>query len=431
MSNPVFHNVVYLLCNSLFVYGKYKSMGVFFDKSKTSKKTIILLFAAYLVINSVLHLILVDPAVNLCSNLILFFLLTLNYESSVLKRLVATAAVYLVGMVMEILVYFVFISFAAEQDSTGAIVNVISSILFYFAVILLNNLKNIRKTENKISFPYLFALTAIFICSIYISIVIADEKIKNSNIYIALGIAAVLIINIFVVYIYDILNKNYQKELEHKLLEQQNDFYVRQLENMQQSQSDIRVMRHDMQNHMIAISSISDNNVKIRDYVNEYLQSTKDFKEYSKSGNVIIDSIVNYKLQEAENKGIENEVDIKIPPELNILPFDMGIILGNLLDNAIKAASKSANDKKIQIGIYFEKGFLYIQVENTFDGNVIMEGKKYKTTKADNINHGLGLVSVGRAVEKYDGKMDISHTESLFSVKILLGNFTKNNPKPL
>ena len=301
-------------------------------------------------------------------------------------------------------------------------VNIISSILFYFIVILLNNLKNIRKTDNKISLPYLIALAAIFICSIYTSIVLTDDRIKDNNIYTAFGIAGLLVINVFVVYIYDILNKNYQKELEHKLLEKQNEFYIKQLKIMQQSQNDIKMMRHDINNHMLTISSMADDNVKLKEYVNDFLKSSEGFEEYSKSGNVIIDSIMNYKLKEAADKEIEIESKITVPTALNISPFDMSIILGNLLDNAIESALKSKNDKKIKIKIYFEKSSLYIHIANAFNGDIIMEDKKYKTTKPNKSNHGLGLLSVSRVLGKYNGQMDISYTKSLFSVKILLDN---------
>ena len=420
MSYPVFYSVIYLLCNSLVIYGKYKSMDIFFDKCRTSKKTIIILFMVYLIINSGLYLILGNPLVNLLTNMIMFFLLTFNYISSIYNKLLATAAVYIISMATESIIYYILISFITEQ-TIDIMTNIVSSILFYFIIILLSNLKNI-KTTNKISWIYIFILTMIFICSIYVSIVIADERIKNNNIYTALGIAAVLIINILAVFIYDILNKNYKKELDQQLMEKQNNFYVKQLEMMQQSQNNIKILKHDINNHMITLNSMVDDNIEIKKYINNFINSFDIPDEYSKSGNVIIDSILNYKLQEATEKEIEVELNIKVPPQLNISPFDMSIILGNLLDNAIEAASKLTNDKKIKIDIYFEKGSLYIHITNTFNGIIVMENKKYKTTRQNKESHGLGLLSITNALEKYNGGIDISYKDNLFSIKILLDN---------
>ena len=208
MSYPIFYNVIYLLCNSLSVYGKYKSMDIFFDKNKTSKKIIIALFIGYLIINSGLYLILGNPIINLLNNIIIYFLLTFNYTSSIYKKLFATISVYAISMATESIIYYILISFITEQNNINIIGNIISRILFYFIIIILNNFKDIKATVNKISWNYIFALTTIFVCSIYISIALAYDKLKNNNVYIALGIAGLLVINIFTVYIYLVSKKN-------------------------------------------------------------------------------------------------------------------------------------------------------------------------------------------------------------------------------
>jgi len=397
-------------------------MNIFFDKSINAKKIQICLFMGYWIINSGLYLIFNNPIINLLNNIILFFLLTFNYISSIYKRILATVAVYIISMATESIIYYIISLFITEQNNINILGNIISRILFYFIIILLTNLKDIKMINNKISFSYIAILVTIFICSIYVSIALAYDKLRNNDISIALGIAGLLIINIFTVYIYDILNKNYKKELEHKLIERQNDFYMKQLEIMQQSLTNIESMKHDMKNHMISINSISDDGVKVREYINKFFKLSKVSEEYSKSGNVIVDSILNYKLYEAMKKEIEVELKIKIPPQLNILPFDISVILGNILDNAIEAASKLKDNKKITIDIYVEKSSLYIHIINTFGGNIIIEDKKYKTTHSDKNNHGFGLLNVNSVLEKYHGGINITNTETLFSVKIILDN---------
>ena len=326
-------------------------------------------------------------------------------------------------MAAESIAYFALVPFVS-QAFIEPMIDVVSSILFYFIVIFSKNFKNIKKPDSKISFAHLLALAAIFICSIYASGVLVSETFKNNNVYMAFGIAALLFVNIFVVYIYENLNKNYQRELERKSLEKQNEFYVRQLETMRQSENDIRTIRHDMRNHIIAMTSMADDGDKVREYIANFLESSDNFKEYSKSGNIIIDSIVNYKSREAADKGIEISNKIAVPQKLNISDFDMSVILGNLLDNAVEAASKAKTEKRIWTNIYFDKNSLYMHIENSFDGVVIMEDKRYKTTHQNKSNHGLGLLSVAKTLEKYNGTMDLSHTKSLFTVKILVDGVT-------
>ena len=190
---------------------------------------------------------------------------------------------------------------------------------------------------------------------------------------------------------------------------------------MNQSNESINFLRHDMKNHFIAINSIVSDNEELNNYINNILPFVDSLKEFAKSRNVVIDSILNYKLQEAANKNIEIELKLKIPMQLNINNSDITIILGNLLDNAIEAASKAQN-KKIKILIYLEKDIFSINIINTYNGTLLIENNKYRTTRANRKNHGLGLSSVDHVIKKYKGAVDITHTSSCFSVKVLIYN---------
>jgi len=311
--------------------------------------------------------------------------------------------------------------FKIDSNNTDLLVVIISKIIFYFIILLFKNLKHIN-ANYKISFKYILTISSTSIFTIYIAVVLFYNSLKNSELHIIFCLGALLIINIFIFYIYDILNKIYEKDLETKLLEQQNEFYVKQLKIMSETQDNIRFIKHDLKNHLVAIKAILNDSEKANDYINNILNLSNISNEYANSGNSVIDSILNYKLHEAHKKNIEIELELTIPYQLNILPYDIGVILGNLLDNAIEAASQNENDKKIKVIIYFEKNNLSINIINTFDGNIITEKGKYKTTNKDNLNHGFGLLSVNKALEKYDGEMDISHSDSLFSIKVLMYN---------
>ena len=86
------------------------------------------------------------------SNLIAFILLTLNYESTLKKRILSALLIYLVLLCVEMIValftgYFEFPVFAENYYSSiyGLIV---CRILSYVVVLLLNNFKNIKKGES-------------------------------------------------------------------------------------------------------------------------------------------------------------------------------------------------------------------------------------------------------------------------------------------
>lgn len=106
---------------------------------------------------------------------------------------------------------------------------------------------------------------------------------------------------------------------------------------------------------------------------------------------------------------------------LKINVFDLNIILGNLLNNAIEAIEK-AERKYFFINIYFEKNILFIHIENTYDGNIIKEKETLMTTKEEKQLHGLGLKSVSSILEKYDGDIIYDYNDIYFITDVMLCN---------
>lgn len=64
-------------------------------------------------------------------------------------------------------------------------------------------------------------------------------------------------------------------------------------------------------------------------------------KEYSTTGNQEIDGVLNYMLQKANKTLNQVDVQINIPKDLYFNNFNICVILGNLVDNAVREASKS------------------------------------------------------------------------------------------
>ena len=134
--------------------------------------------------------------------------------------------------------------------------------------------------------------------------------------------------------------------------------------------------------------------------------------------------IINFKLKDAVNENIDLDINVSIPPALNIEVADVVTILGNLLDNALDAVAKT-EPKRIKLIIESDKGNIFITSENTFDGVVeyakeTSEDKKRIVTRKGGNSHGYGLENIRKSVEKYNGHIDISHDKNIFSVGILL-----------
>ena len=135
------------------------------------------------------------------------------------------------------------------------------------------------------------------------------------------------------------------------------------------------------------------------------------------SGNLVIDSIINYKLRELDASCIY--VDAYVPGEVNIPDIDMTTILGNLLDNSIQALKETRGKQILRISINYSRGRMILQIENSYE-KILEENGELKTTKTEKEGHGIGLESIKEVVERYDGILQLDYKENLFVAFVVL-----------
>ncbi len=133
-----------------------------------------------------------------------------------------------------------------------------------------------------------------------------------------------------------------------------------------------------------------------------------------------MDSVLNFKLQQAIDKNIEIKLKMAIPNEIEIKSFDIAIILGNLIDNAIDAVCKLSEGRYIDIKIKYNSGRILIEISNPYNGEITKEKGNFVTTHKDKSNHGIGISNVKGVVKKYKGDMNIIFDNEKFSVYILM-----------
>lgn len=276
-----------------------------------------------------------------------------------------------------------------------------------------------KRAYHEIDKLYLATILTVPIGSILVGILTMYQySIKT------ITVAFILIsFNLLIFYMYDSLQKNYEVIYEKKLLEQAVKAQHSELELLQESQNRIRYLQHDFKNHLISIVNYAKkaDNQGLIHYIEDGLGFLSFHQQFVDTGNSEIDSILNYKLQEMKNKNVHLKCSITIPKDLKINVFDLNIILGNLLNNAIEAIEK-AERKYFFINIYFEKNILFIHIENTYDGNIIKEKETLMTTKEEKQLHGLGLKSVSSILEKYDGDIIYDYNDIYFITDVMLCN---------
>lgn len=352
----------------------------------------------------------------LLTNIIPLIALSFLYESKVTSKLFVGLSFYVVNMLADGIVYTVILITKVDSIvmSSG-----IATVLVTFLIELIFEYVWKKRSYHEIDKLYLMTILAVPIGSILIG-VLTMYQYSIKTIIVAFVLMS---FNLLIFYMYDNLQKNYEVIYEKKLLEQAVEAQHSELELLQEFQNKIRYLQHDFKNHLISIVNYAKkaDNQGLIHYIEEGLGFLSLHQQFVDTGNSEIDSILNYKLQEMKNKNVHLKYSITIPKDLKINVFDLNIILGNLLNNAIEAIEK-AERKYFFINIYFEKNILFIHIENTYDGNIIKEKETLMTTKEEKQLHGLGLKSVSSILEKYDGDIIYDYNDIYFITDVMLCN---------
>ncbi len=188
----------------------------------------------------------------------------------------------------------------------------------------------------------------------------------------------------------------------------------------------IRQMKHEMRNHLTNIKGLAQSGSygEMEQYIDQMDESMDAFEFTVKTGNAVTDVIINDKQKTAEKQGIQFYSEFTYPRSVDYNAYDIGIIINNLLQNALEACAKMAEGEKyIYLSGRQKKKFYLIHVKNSFEGEVAFdeETKLPLSTKEKDVSlHGIGLSNVRREVEKYMGDVDIKAKKNEFSVTVLL-----------
>lgn len=380
--------ILYIASNSIRVYAISVFINIFLGKSRLSLLLNRLTYVFYFLISTIGWLYGQSTTLNLILNTLPILLITLQYYSSWSKKIFSVISSCAVGMFIDWMGFAVFGN--TEIIESGFI----QAIIF---LILCSLFRYYYKNQEDYSFKsrYSWLLILIAVGTALIGVLTVNED-SSYDYLIAL---ILLFINFLNFYIYNLEQESFKAQHKLKLIETSNYAYQNQIKIMNESQQKIRFLRHDFYRHINKLKNLSEeNDVQIiKQYLNEMEDAVVVKKEYSKTGNDDVDSLLNYELSLAAEFGAEIIYDVNLPEKLNISSFDITIILGNLMDNAIEAL-RNSEKKLLKVNIQFNKGIIRIDIENSYD-------PKYKK-KHDGREHGIGLLSVENTLQKYHGKLD-------------------------
>ena len=393
-------------------------MSVFFDTDIEEKRTEKAAYSFFVIIIGTVNLLFSSAFVNLAFNILLMYLIACLYEKNRKKKLFVTFLIYGINAICDILAVYSLNNYVYGNEYSE--ITAYLTVLFIGICEIVIEKYLIRKVRADFLPPHWEILLFIPIISVSLLVGLVINNINNRGILVSMS-TGLLLINLLIFYLYDVLVDAFLKLEERTLLERQADSYANQLNVMSRSEERIRALHHDLKHHLGEILMLAKG--QNAGEITEYIQNMQIFMdnpyEYVKSGNKDVDSLLNYLLNQAERILNKVEYKIHVPQDMNIKSFDFNIIIGNLLENAILAASQS-EEKCLSVELEYEKGILFIHVKNSYGNKPQKEGKNYISTKKDKEMHGIGLQNVKNVVDSYHGTIQINDENKIFDVRVML-----------
>lgn len=198
--------------------------------------------------------------------------------------------------------------------------------------------------------------------------------------------------------------------------------YLLYIERLEKEQEEIRKIYHDLKHHINAISIFASENdvAEIKTYLRSLEMDIADrYEEASYTDNRLFNVILADKERIAREKGIAIKFKGSLRQTLNIADYDFSIVLSNLLDNALEYVVDSGF-KEVEVYANQDEESIVIKITNPVKSEADIQVGM--SNKSDSALHGFGLVNVKRAVEKYDGLLDLTIENNRFSAKVLMMN---------
>ena len=348
--------------------------------------------------------------VRLAVQIVVVLLLTLFYQGSMLKRILAMAMFVGFSIIAEG-VAVVSVSLMGVEQGKGEEVFLLLLVEIFLLILVLVT-KLFAKKQGNIPARYQIG----FLFFPVISIVVINGMIPSvPTLSWLISLLSILVLNMVAYCLMNALSRycleqNFKEQMEQQIqvqkekYEQLSTFFVRS-----------NRLIHDVNKHHRIIKeylSASDTSQALR-YIEKIDGTFEKLYSSVNTGNLVIDSIVGTFKNKLDEINCDSKLTINIDKNTKIMEdYDLVVVLGNVTDNIIEAVSGSSKDGKTCVELKLETtetAFIFYSKNSVF---------KSEHKKKDKWYHGLGLYNVRDTIEKYGGSMAVKSSQEYYETMI-------------
>lgn len=213
-------------------------------------------------------------------------------------------------------------------------------------------------------------------------------------------------------------NQLKQMQLHEKYLREQIDSYEQMEQNARQT-------RHDFRHHNMVVAEFARQKdyQAILTYLHEYETQEADKYRSAFCKNHVVNNVLCAYVSRAQRENIEVSSDICLGETTEISDYDLVSILANVLENAVNACGRETGERRLDISLWQKASKLIFICKNT----CTMDVKFKKGIPRGQERVGVGIGSVRSCADKYDGSVNFSVEDGVFTSRVILNNVERKN----
>lgn len=427
----IYKFIIFILNEAIF----YLSLHLYFtgilDKVRIRKYTAVIYFVPIL-FGVLVYFYQLPSYVIVMTSFVLDFTISLNYSKKLSKNIPYTLLFILFVNFFESLTVFlisIIFSISLEETISNNFTYTISIFLCRFLLLLASYIIYMLKTKLNISkntthfWPVIaiFSMGSLYIFYFMLSLSVHGKISDYPEIILVLTVVILFSITVFHLY---------NRQCEDYELREENDrlSHYLNIQELQQTETlnyykKISAIRHDMKNLFIGLSGLMRDKEydKVCEIINDKAELFSVQENIVNTPDNVINTILNYKISYAHNYDIDVNCNLLLTNSINIGYDDLSIILGNAIDNGIEyLSSHDIMNKLLTIKITYDYNVLTIIITNPVCDNINIPPDYIIPSTKTGANHGYGISSIKKIIEKYNGMLLLTCENDIFSIDITL-----------
>lgn len=292
-------------------------------------------------------------------------------------------------------------------------------IILLCRIISRKNLNLMKLPKEIVGVLVLVFAFAVMNCCFITILSIETDSVKSKLMCISV-IGSIILTYYFMLYMIErfsfIARQQHEDELYIEEMRHKEIYYA----EMEKRNEYVQKLKHDLKNKLFGLYHliVAGDTGTLLEQIQIFCKELEQIDADSYTANPSVDTVLRIKLGMAKTEGIRVDFQILIPKHLQIDYGDVGVLYGNLLDNAIEASRKVPEKERfISVENKYQSGKLLLVITNRKENR---KNKRLRTTKNDTDSHGHGIASVRRVVEKYNGVIQFKDNGTTFEASVML-----------